>query len=90
MKYPDLIEIVQSTIGEGTTKKLAEDVLNNIFGAITGAVLDGEEVTISKFGRFYSSVRAPRTARNPRTGEAIDVPAKIVTKFTPRGVLKAQ
>jgi nucleoid DNA-binding protein len=34
--------------------------------------------------------RKARRARNPRTGARIDVPAKIVVKFTPAGALKRQ
>ena len=88
MKYPDLIDVVKETLGD-CTKKTAEAVLDNVFEAMTAAIQAGDEVTIRNFGRFYSADRAARTARNPRTGEAISVPAKVVTKFSPRGDLKS-
>ena len=88
MKYPELIELVQALMGEGATKKAAEELLDVLFGTIGASIQDGQEVTIKNFGRFYLAQRAARTAHNPHTGEAIAVPAKQVIKFTPRGDLK--
>jgi len=57
----------------------------------TGKLLDlksGEEVSIAGLGIFSAKVRNARTARNPRTGEAIEVPAMRVPKFRPAKALK--
>lgn len=45
-------------------------------------VKDGDKVTIQKFGIFKRKDVAARTARNPKTGEAVLVPAKSVIKFS--------
>jgi DNA-binding protein HU-beta len=45
-------------------------------------------VTLVGFGTFKVVHRAARKARNPQTGEAIDVPAKTVPKFKPSKAMK--
>lgn len=73
----------------GVTKKLATAVLEAAFEKAAADIKSGTEVTIRDFGRFYQKERAARVARNPKTGETVQVPAKVVTKFAPRGILKA-
>jgi nucleoid DNA-binding protein len=41
----------------------------------------GERVILRGFGTFKQVTRAARTARNPATGESVDVPAKDVLHF---------
>lgn len=72
----------------GLTKKAAEAVVASVFAKMGEALKDGEEVTVRDFGRFHLKTRDARTARNPRTGAAVQVPAKTVIKFTPRGAMK--
>jgi DNA-binding protein HU-beta len=48
---------------------------------IEGSVARGERVSLSGFGTFDRRERAPRTGRNPRTGEAIMVGASVVPVF---------
>lgn len=72
----------------GLTKKAAEATIVAVFGAVASALKAGEEVTVRDFGRFHIKTRDARTARNPRTGESVQVPAKNIIKFTPRGALK--
>ena len=50
---------------------------------IVRAVAAGESVTIMGFGTFEARERAPRTARNPHTGETIEVPATRSPAFRP-------
>lgn len=45
-------------------------------------------VSLVGFGSFGTSVRSARTARNPRTGEPIQVPETTVATFAPSKVLK--
>jgi len=61
----------------GTTKKDAEAVIE----AFVKAVEYHPEVSLRGFGTFKHVVQAARTARNPRTGEAVAVPEKTVLKF---------
>ena len=67
----------------GTTKKDAEIAIDNVFEAIKDIILSGEEVYIFGFGKFTVADFAARMERNPKTGEAAEVPAKKVIKFCP-------
>ena len=48
---------------------------------------DGE-VTIAGLGKLVAKYRAPREARNPATGETVNVPAKVVAQFKAVGALR--
>ncbi len=74
---------------DGVSKAKVEAILTAVFGEIEGALTDGDDVIVRNFGRFYLKVRQARTGRNPMTDEPIDIPAKTVVKFTPRGSLKS-
>jgi integration host factor subunit beta len=47
------------------------------------ALIQGELIEIRDFGSFNLHHRAPRIARNPKTGAAIKLPAKVVVHFKP-------
>ncbi len=81
-----LAEVVQEKIG--TTKADAERAVEAIFGSIGETLAKGEDVSIAGFGIFSGKMRAARTARNPRTGEPVDVPAMRVAKFKAGKALK--
>jgi len=52
-----------------------------ILDALGAALAAGERVEIRGFGSFSLSRRAPRAARNPKTGDVVRVPAKSVPHF---------
>ena len=52
-----------------------------VFEAIKDEVAAGNKVDIAGFGSFQIADRAARTARNPQTGETIQVAAKKTVKF---------
>ncbi|MBU1557684.1 HU family DNA-binding protein [Patescibacteria group bacterium] len=81
-----LAEALQEVLGG--TKVEAEKAVETVFGTIAGELTKGEDVSIAGFGIFSAKMRAARTARNPRTGEAIDVPAMRVPKFKAGKALK--
>lgn len=81
-----LAEAVAEKIGG--TKAAAEQAINVIIDSITRTLKQDGEVSIAGLGIFSSKQRAARTARNPRTGEAIQVPAMRVPKFRPAKALK--
>ena len=56
--------------------------------AITDALQKGDTVALSGFGTFVVKARAARTGRNPRTGEAIEIPASKVPSFKAGKALK--
>lgn len=74
-----LIDVVSEKLG--TTKKDAGAALDAIVEAIIEAVADGQEVSISGFGKFSVSERAAREGRNPATGESITIAASKSPKF---------
>ena len=65
----------------GGTKTTAEQAVEKVIEVIIGSLKKGEEVSIAGLGIFSVKERAARQARNPRTGEAISVPAMKVPKF---------
>ena len=67
----------------------ARDDVRWFFDAITGALQKGDEVHIHGFGNFKIQQRAARMGRNPRTGEAVRVPARKVVRFSPSATLSA-
>ena len=83
MTKADLVEQVADAIGPGVTKKDCALVVDGFLGALKKAMAEGENVEIRGFGTFKVRERKPRTARNPRTGEAVEVPARTVPVFKP-------
>lgn len=86
MNKADLIEALHSVIGG--TKKTAEDAMEKLLSSIVDTLKRGDEVSISGLGIFSVKQRAAREARNPKTGEAVHVPATRVPKFRAAKALK--
>ena len=63
------------------TKKDAAKMYDNVFGLLSEVISNGEEVAIPNLGRVKIAERAARIARNPRTNEEIQIPAKKAPKF---------
>jgi DNA-binding protein HU-beta len=84
----ELIEKIHET--SGLSKSDAESALNAFIEAVQGAVANGDKVTLPGFGVFGPKSNSARTARNPRTGEMIQVPASKSAKFTVGAKFKAQ
>lgn len=60
-----------------------EQVVDIFFDEIGGRLAEGGRVELRGFGAFSTRDRGARKGRNPRTGEAVDVPAKKVPYFKP-------
>ncbi|MDY8108120.1 integration host factor subunit beta [Fulvimarina sp. 2208YS6-2-32] len=60
-----------------------EMIVNAIFDEITEALCESNRVELRGFGAFSVKNRPPRTGRNPRTGEAVEVSEKWVPFFKP-------
>ncbi|QWC56712.1 integration host factor subunit beta [Erythrobacter sp. 3-20A1M] len=58
-----------------------EQVVEIFFDEIAGRLAEGGRVELRGFGAFSTRERDARTGRNPRTGEAVEVPAKRVPYF---------
>ena len=72
----------------GVTKADASKAIDAIFDAIQGSLKKGEPVALVGFGSFKVSKRNARIGRNPRTGENISIPEKMVSSFSPGKILK--
>ncbi len=70
------------------TKVDAAKAVDALFEAVTGSLKGGDEVRLVGFGSFYISNRKASKGRNPRTGEAIDIPAAKLPKFRAGKALK--
>jgi len=81
-----LVEYVSERTG--VTKKDAHLVVNTCLEGIKHGLVYEGRVTLSGLGTFLLSKRMERKARNPKTGEKIDVQAKVVPKFKASGQLK--
>jgi len=79
-----------SAIGNRTLKKDSEikSVIDAAVTILAETLTAGESVTIPGFGTFEVRERAATTARNPRTGETVEVAAKRVPAFKPAKALK--
>ena len=72
----------------GLSKKDAEAATKAVVDAVTEALANGEKVQLVGFGTFEVKDRAAKTARNPRTGEVIEVAASKVPAFKAGQALK--
>jgi len=82
-----LIEKVAEKV-EGLTRNQTEIVVETVFESIKKALMNGEKIEIRGFGNFRLKTRNPRKARNPKTGEAVEVPGKKVLYFKVGKALK--
>jgi integration host factor subunit beta len=60
-----------------------ELAVNHMLEQMITALEEGERIEIRGFGAFAMRQRPPRIARNPKTGESVDSPAKVVIHFKP-------
>lgn len=81
MNKAQLIEAIASK--STLSKKEAAGVLETFTSSIKDSLKKGQKVSIPGFGTFVIVDRKARTGRNPRTGQAIQIPAKKVLKFKP-------
>ncbi|GAB3521612.1 hypothetical protein GCM10027575_51230 [Phytohabitans suffuscus] len=78
MNKAELIEALAARLGD---KKAATAALDAVLTEVQQAVTKGDRVAITGFGVFEKRVRGARTARNPRTGEAVKVKKTSVPAF---------
>ena len=86
MNKQGIVDAVHAKIGG--TKVQAEQAVDTVIESIVGNLKKGEEVSIAGLGIFAVKTRAARQARNPRTGETLQVPAMKVPKFRAAKALK--
>ena len=70
------------------SKKDAETAVSATLDAITAALKEGDKVQLVGFGGFETKKREARMGRNPKTKEAIEIPATRVPAFKASKALK--
>ncbi len=86
MKKVELVEAIAKKAG--LTKADATRALDVTFEVVAEALEKGDRVPLVGFGTFAVSKRDARTARNPRTGEKINIAARKAVTFKPGTALK--
>ena len=86
MNKSELVSVVAEK--SGIAKKDAERLVSATFETIAMELAKGEKVQISGFGMFEAKERQARVGRNPRTKEAIEIPASKAPVFKASKTLK--
>jgi nucleoid DNA-binding protein len=77
-------EIVKTISDEiGLTQLKTKEIVQKTFDAIVETLVEDRRIELRNFGVFEVKERAARKARNPRTGQRVDVPRKFVVTFKP-------
>lgn len=80
MNKGSLVDAVAERVG--VSKKQVDAVLTAALDTIMEAVSNQDKVTLVGFGSFQSRERKAREGRNPKTGEAMTIPAITVPVFS--------
>ena len=73
----------------GCKKNLASEMVDSLFTTMRKSLINGDRIEIRGFGVFQvKNTKAKPSARNPRTGEIVYVPARRKTHFKPGKLLK--
>jgi DNA-binding protein HU-beta len=87
MNKQDLTKLLANKFELPQTK--ASDIISHILEAMTKALAKNDTIQFIGFGSFSISKRKARTGRNPKTGEAIKIPACKTVRFSAGQTLKA-
>ena len=87
MNQAELIEAISTATS--ISKRDVRNVLNGLDGVVTRGLLKGEEIPLPGIGKLCAITRTARVARNPRTGEEVQVPASHTVKFKVSSGLKS-
>jgi len=82
-------QIVEALFAQNIfTKSQSAQIIDTLFELIKKSLEDGEDVLISRFGKFSLREKHQRNGRNPRTGKAMTLPPRRVVTFKCSGVLR--
>lgn len=79
LNKPDFVNLLSERCE--ISKREAAEMYDDVFGTLADIIASGEEVAIPGLGRVKIAERAARVARNPKTKDKIEVPAKKAPKF---------
>ncbi|QWR77700.1 HU family DNA-binding protein [Candidatus Magnetomonas plexicatena] len=80
MTKSELINVITEKTS-GLTRGQTEIIVETFFQSMMDALGRGEKIEIRGFGNFRLKERLARKARNPKTGEVVDVAAKKILHF---------
>ena len=86
MNKAELVSAVADQLG--VENAAAERSIDAVFGAVRGAVVSGDKVSVAGFGTFDVRERSARQGRNPQTGESIQIAASKAPGFKPAKAFK--
>jgi nucleoid DNA-binding protein len=82
----EIVKQIADRIGE--TQLKTKEIVQRTFDAIVETLLEDRRIELRNFGVFEVKERKARKARNPRTGDKVDVPPKLVVTFKPGKVME--
>jgi len=82
MTKSELIEKLSLDHAHMAAKEI-EDSVKAVLDLMTDSLAGGQRIEIRGFGSFSLHYRAPRTGRNPKTGETVQLDGKAVPHFKP-------
>ncbi|HEY8032790.1 MAG TPA: integration host factor subunit alpha [Methylocella sp.] len=84
----DLAEAVYRCVG--LSRKESATLVQAVLDELADALIRGESVNLSSFGRFHVRAKSERIGRNPKTGIEVPIIPRRVMVFKPSNVLKAR
>lgn len=81
MTKKEIVKTISESIG--MTQLKTKEIVQKTFDAIVDTLVEERRIELRNFGVFEVKMRAARKARNPRTGERVNVPQKFVVTFKP-------
>ncbi len=81
MTKKEIVKVISEEIG--LTQLKTKEIVQKTFDAIIDTLVRERRIELRNFGVFEVKKRAARKARNPRTGERVDVAEKFVVTFKP-------
>ena len=82
MNKAELVEVIQKELGKDISKAAAERALDAVLASIQRGVRTEGRVQLVGFGTFRLSQRKARLARNPKTGEPVQVKPSKTVRFS--------
>ena len=83
MTKADLVAQVADAVRPRVTKKDCGLMVDAFLDAVKDALVRGDHIEIREFGTFKVRHRKARPARNPGTGEPVEIPPRVVPVFKP-------
>ena len=87
MTRSDLVALLADRFGQ-LTQRDTEFAVKTILDAMSDSLAQGHRIEIRGFGSFQVNRRPPRMGRNPRSGEQVLIPEKLVPHFKPGKALR--